>query len=164
MKDDGAKSKTLQVEHARHSSSLEKEQSVEIHMDAVFDNMLTPEKTIDLSPARSKNLGEVEQLVKALETSRDSVLDNEDVKINPQNSKMFGSYRRLQRHLHQMVPEQVFNVDLYSKSIDQSNFADSIKEHHKYLQGGQPKYISNKLRGGINGTEKFGGAIVLTTS
>jgi hypothetical protein len=116
-----------------------------------------------LSPAKSKNFGEVEELVKKLETSRNSVLDNEDVKVNPQNSKMFGSYRRLQRHLHQMVPEQVFNVDFYSKSIDQNNFTDSIKEHNIYLQRGQPKYISNKLRGGINGTEKFGGAIVLTT-
>jgi hypothetical protein len=163
LKENASKSKTLQVQHERHTSSLDKEQSVEINMNAVFEN--TPGKTtIDLSPARSKNFGEVEELVQKLETSRNSVLDKDDVKVNPQNSKMFGSYRRLQRHLHQMVPEQVFNVDFYSKSIDQNNFADSIKEHHKYLQGGQPKYISNKLRGGINGTEKFGGAIVLTTS
>ena len=36
LKENGAKSKTLQVQQERHTSSLEKEHSIEIDMNAVF--------------------------------------------------------------------------------------------------------------------------------
>ena len=56
----------------------------------------------------------------------------------------------------------MYQVASYGKLIDQGNFNDDRTKLKTYLQNGQPKYITNRLRGGINGEEKWGGAIVFT--
>ena len=139
---------TANFSPARELEDL-KDQSIEININN-FDHS---------TPVKNQNLqqSQVEILVNKLEHSRNNLNTNH----SPDNKH---SYKRLQRHLHQILPEQVYNVDFYSKSIDQSNFTDQIKQTQEYLIKEQPQYISNKLRGGINGTEKYGGAIVLTTA
>ena len=74
-----------------------------------------------------------------------------------------GAYRRLKRQSHRLSPFRVYQIEAYRRQIDKQNFSQEISEHKKHLQQDQAKYLSNKLRGGVHGEEKWVGAIVLTS-
>jgi hypothetical protein len=60
-----------------------------------------------------------------------------------------------------LAPFEIYQVDAYGKQIDLQTFNSQSNSHSKYLKGAQHKYITNKLQGGINGEDKYGGGIIL---